>query len=77
MVDGVDNWWFIGMGLMFFFWIAVMVLVIWSVRSLFPRQGRSERSQALHMLRQRYAAGEIDAAGFEHARAQLEETPVA
>jgi len=69
--------WIIGMGMMVLFWIAIMLLVIWVVRSLFPRQMRSGSAQALETLQQRYAAGEINAAEYEQARARLEEIPVA
>ncbi len=77
MMYGIGIWWFMGMGLMVLFWVAIILLVIWGVRSLFPRQVRSGRDQALETLRQRYAAGEINAAEYEQARARLEQIPVA
>ncbi len=77
MMYGYGLWWLIGTGLMILFWIAIILLVIWAVRSLFPRESRSGQDQALEILRQRYAKGEINAAEYEQARAQLEETPVA
>ncbi len=70
------GWWLIGMGMMVLFWVAIILLVIWVVRSLFPRQMRSGRAQALETLQQRYAEGSINAAEYEQARARLEETPV-
>jgi putative membrane protein len=70
------GWWLIGMSMMVLFWIAIILLVIWAVRSLFPRQMGSGRDQALETLRQRYAAGEINAAEYEQARARLEEVPI-
>ncbi len=75
--DGYGGWWLMGMGMMVLFWIAMILLAIWVVRSLFPRQVRSTRDQALETLRQRYAAGEINAAEYEQARATLEQIPVA
>lgn len=69
--------WLIGMGMMILFWAAVIVLVIWAVRSLFPRQSRAAREQALDILQQRYARGEISAAEYEQARARLEDIPAA
>ena len=69
--------WLIGMGMMILFWVVVIALVIWAVRSLFPRQSYTGRTQTLETLRQRYAAGEINAAEYEQARARLEEIPVA
>ncbi len=77
MMYGWSGWWLLGMGIMVLFWIAIILLVIWVVRSLFPREMRSGHDQALETLRQRYAKGEINAAEYEQARARLEQTPVA
>jgi len=77
MMYGFGIWWFIGMGMMVLFWIAIIFLVVWVVRSLFPSERRSEHDQALETLRQRYAKGEISAAEYEQARARLEDIPVA
>jgi putative membrane protein len=76
MMYGFGVWWLIGTILMVLFWIAIILLAVWVVRSLFPHQMRSGHDQALETLRQRYAAGEINAAEYEQARARLEETPV-
>ncbi len=70
------GWWLIGMGMMVLFWVAIILLVVWVVRSLFPRQVHSGRAQALETLQQRYAEGSINAAEYEQARARLEEIPV-
>ena len=77
MMYGYSIWWILGMGMMVLFWITILLLVIWAVRRLFPRERRSGHDQALEMLRQRYAKGEISAAEYEQARARLEEIPVA
>ena len=77
MMYGFSGWWLLGMGMMVLFWIAIILLVIWVVRSLFPREMRSGHDQALETLQQRYAAGEISAAEYEQARARLEQTPIA
>jgi putative membrane protein len=74
---GGGGWWILGMGMMVLFLIAIILLVIWVVRSLFPRQMRSGHDQALETLRQRFAAGEINAAEYEQARARVEQIPVA
>ncbi len=71
------GWWLLGMGMMVLFWIAIILLVVWVVRSLLPRDSRSGRDQALETLGQRYTKGEISAAEYEQARARLEEIPVA
>ena len=73
---GFNGWWLIGMGMMVLFLVAVVALVIWVMRSLFPRQTRTSYDQSLETLRQRYARGEINAAEYEQARARLEELPV-
>jgi len=72
MMYGLTGWWLTGMGMMVFFWVAIILLVIWVVRSLFPREMRSGHDQALETLRQRYAEGSINAAEYEQARARLE-----
>ncbi len=77
MMYGFGGWWLLGMGMMMFFWIAMILLVIWAVRRLYPRQMRSGRDQALETLQQRYAAGSINAAEYEQARARLEDIPAA
>lgn len=71
------GWWLLGMGMMVLFLVAIILLVIWVMRSLFPRQVRTGYDQSLETLRQRYAAGEINAVEYEQARARLEQTPVA
>jgi len=76
MMYGFSGWWLIGMSMMVLFWIAIILLVIWVVRSLFPRQMSSGHDRALEILRQRYASGEISAAEYEQALARLEPTPV-
>lgn len=57
--------------LMLAFWVAVVVLVLYAVRALFPsEQGRAHDS-ALAILKRRYAAGEISQAEYEQARRTL------
>ncbi len=77
MMYGFGGWWLLGMSMMVLFWIAILLLVIWVVRSLFPRERRSGHGQALEILGQRYAKGEISAAEYEQARARLEDIPIA
>ena len=80
MMDGFGMYggsWILGMSMMVLFLIAILLLVSWSVRRLFPYQMRSGHDQTLETLRQRYAAGEINAAEYEQARARVEQIPVA
>ncbi len=68
--------WLGGMGLfggvlMLLFWVAVLLLVVWAVRALFPVERRSEHETAIEILKRRYAAGEISQAEYEQARRAL------
>jgi putative membrane protein len=71
------GWWILGMGMMVIFLIAIVLLVIWVVGRLYPGQMTSGHGQALEVLQQRYARGEINVAEYEQARARVESIPVA
>lgn len=58
--------WLGGM-MMLVVWVALILLVVWLVRSFFPAQRRDERETALAVLQRRYAAGEISEAEYERA----------
>ena len=57
----------VGMLLSMLVWIAVVVLLVWGVSSLFVRGD----ADALEILKRRYAAGEISSAEYETARKAL------
>ena len=57
----------LGPVLMLLFWVGVIALIVWAIRSLFPAGQRTERDSALESLRRRYATGEISAAEYEQA----------
>lgn len=61
----------LGILTMALFWIGVILLVIWGVSALFPTQQRSSEPDALEILRQRFARGEISREEFEQMRAAL------
>lgn len=73
---GYDGWsgmgWF-GWGGMLLAWLAVLVLVIWALRTLLPTGRHDEGDAALEILRRRYAAGELTQAEYEQARRALGE----
>ena len=52
-------------------WLAVVVLLVWGIGSLFARRTADTQSEALEILKRRYAAGEITSAEFETARRAL------
>jgi putative membrane protein len=61
----------IGMLLSLLVWLGLVVAVVWSAASMFGRRPGDTRTEALDILKQRYAAGEITAAEFETARRAL------
>jgi len=61
----------VGMLLGMLVWLAVIVLLVWSVSTLFSRRDTDPRIDALEILKRRYAAGEISSAEFETARKAL------
>ena len=93
MMYGLSNWgWgygdgfgtigLLGGGLMMLamvaFWVLLIILAVWLIRSVFGRgghlgchHGRSD-SDALEILRERYAKGEIDKKEFEEKKKDLD-----
>jgi putative membrane protein len=64
------------------FWVAVVVLIVWLVRSWSPRYTGGQRAAPpagtaapletpLDILKRRYAAGEIDKAEFDQKKLDL------
>jgi uncharacterized membrane protein len=53
------------------FLVAVVLLAVWAVRSVWPVRHQEERESALEILKRRYAAGEISQAEYEQARRAL------
>lgn len=65
-----------GGGLMWIFWIAVIVLIIFFLKPYFGRKSENtDRTDgsALDVLKERYARGEIDRDEFAQKRRDLEE----
>jgi putative membrane protein len=74
-----------GFGLIFMllFWVAIIVLAVWLLSSLFPRVTNTSPTQpalprhvpsesALEILKQRYARGEISKTEYEDMRRDLD-----
>lgn len=61
--------------LMWIFWIAVLVLLVYAVKAIIGSVNRNSTSSssedALEILKQRFAKGEIDEAEFELRKRQL------
>ncbi|HEX6146449.1 MAG TPA: SHOCT domain-containing protein [Acidimicrobiia bacterium] len=64
---------FFGWTMMILFWVTIVVLVIWAVRSATATKNRSE-SDALDILERRYAGGEIEKEEFEERKRILVES---
>ena len=60
-----------GMLLGILVWLAVFVLLVWSVSTLFTHRETETRADALEILKRRFAAGEISSVEFETARTAL------
>lgn len=58
--------------MMIVFWVALVVLAVWAIRSL-QVPGSTTRSNAIDILERRFAADEIEFAEFEERRRALEE----
>ena len=56
---------------MVLFWTAVILLVVWAVRSFSGPTGPGGDEEALDTLKRRFAAGEISQAEFEQAKRAL------
>ena len=61
----------VGMLLGVLVWLAVVVLLVWGLGSVFQRPVPDPREDALAVLKRRFAAGEITSAEFETARRAL------
>jgi uncharacterized membrane protein len=76
MMDPGGFGWMVGFGgrgmlLSVLVWLAVSVLVVWAITSVFNRTPEATGGDALEKLKRRYAAGEITQAEFETARRAL------
>ena len=61
----------LGMLLGVLVWLAVIVLLVWGIGSIFGQRSADTQTDALEVLKRRYAAGEITSAEFQTARRAL------
>ncbi len=68
------EWHAFGSGMMWLFWIVILVLLVWFVTALARRSENSadRPKSAREILDERYARGEIDREEYEQKRADLE-----
>lgn len=72
-------WYWHGMGpwgwlLMVGFWLIVIFLIVWAVRMMSPRRV-TEKTNALRILNERLARGEIEPEEYERRREALDGHP--
>jgi putative membrane protein len=70
------GWWMVFGGIwMLLFWIAIIWLVVWAVRSLVrhrePKGGASEKHDPLDIAKERYAKGQISKEEFDQIKKDL------
>lgn len=63
--------------MMIVFWGAVIGLIVWGIRSVFPPATRPPTESATEILRRRYAVGEISETEYQQAMELLTATPQA
>ncbi len=71
---GMMNWGWGGMIFQLLFWLILIGVIIWGVKSISERNRKSTRSSeesALNILKKRYARGEIDKKEFEQKKKDL------
>jgi len=62
----------LGMLVMALFWVGLVCLLIWGVRSFFPHERRSDEDLAREVIERRYAVGEMSEAEYQQALNTLE-----
>jgi len=73
--DGMGWWMVIGSVWMIIFWILILFLVFWAIKKLSGNRDSSsdaiEKSDALSIVKGRYARGEISREAFEQIKKDL------
>ena len=62
--------WFGGEITMLFFWVLVVIFIVWIVREVSGKNSKSD-SNALDILKERYAKGEITKEQFESMKKDI------
>ncbi len=63
--------WFGGGIMMIVFWVLLIIVIVWAVRELRSKHVGSNSSNALDILKERYAKGEINKEEFESKKKDL------
>jgi putative membrane protein len=70
MWNGWNGMGFFGWTMMIVFWVAIVALVVWTIRTSTPH--RTETMSAVDILERRYASGEIDGDEFQERKRLLD-----
>jgi putative membrane protein len=68
----MHEWHGFGGGIMWIFWVLLVVLILWVVKTAAGQNSAGEQKSALEILQQRYAKGEIEREEFERKRKDLQ-----
>jgi putative membrane protein len=67
----MSGWGWLGMVGVTVFWIAVLVLIVWALSRVLSAPAQRVEPDALEILKQRFARGDISQAEYEQARRTL------
>jgi putative membrane protein len=68
----MHEWHGFGGGIMWIFWVLLVVLILWVVKTAAGKISAGEPKSALDILQLRYAKGEIEREEFERKRKDLQ-----
>jgi len=78
LFQGGESWWLglASMAMYLLFWAVVIVIAVKMFKKYIVRMDypKNRKDNAMSILRERYAKGEIDAEEFKRKKADLEET---
>ena len=67
-----DGYMFFGDGFMWIFWIVLVVVIALLLKQIAGSTNKSKEQDALEVLKQRYAKGEVDEAEYQKKKSMLE-----
>ena len=71
MHEGIGWWMVFGGAWMIMFWGGIIALVVWGITKLSRRNGSLPKQDALDIVKERYARGEVSRKEFEQLKKDL------
>ncbi len=68
---GAGLWWAFGGIFMILFWVGLVILISWIVMKIVKGSSSESKSDALDIVKERYAKGEISKEEFEQIKKDL------